>query len=234
MLVIDRVDMNLREYLQKNHNQLTWKERIWIIRLIINALCNIHEENLIHRDLHSGNILYLHFNNGWYISDLGFCGPADKPTTGVYGNLPYIAPEVLRGKEYTYKSDIYSVAILMWEISFGQPPFVNHEHNSILTIKIANGMRPKILSEIPSEYKNLMEQCWDADPSKRPDINTLYDKVEEVYKKHLNAPNESSRLKITINEEISYTSNNIMFTSKFHKFKNLPELRSATEGIYIY
>ncbi|POG73005.1 kinase-like domain-containing protein, partial [Rhizophagus irregularis DAOM 181602=DAOM 197198] len=62
----------------------------------------------------------------WSISDLGFCGPADKSSKCIYGNLPYIAPEVIIGKEYTFKSDIYSIAMLMWEISSGQPPFVNH------------------------------------------------------------------------------------------------------------
>ncbi|RIA82332.1 kinase-like domain-containing protein [Glomus cerebriforme] len=95
------------EYLQQNHNQLTWKRRIGITFEIINALFRIHEENAIHRDLHSGNILYSKFDNSVYISDLGFCGPADKPSKSIYGNLPYIAPEVLNGKEYTFKSDIY-------------------------------------------------------------------------------------------------------------------------------
>ncbi|POG71920.1 kinase-like domain-containing protein, partial [Rhizophagus irregularis DAOM 181602=DAOM 197198] len=173
MLVIDKLDVNLREYLQQNHNQLTWEEIIEITFLIINALHWIHKENSIHRDLHSGNILYSVFNNAWCISDLGFCGPANKSSTCIYGNLPYIAPEVINGKEYTFESDVYSIAMLMWEISSGQPPFMNYEHDCNLAIDIINGMRPKIISEIPSEYKSLMEQCWDADSLKRPDIDTL-------------------------------------------------------------
>ncbi|RGB32819.1 hypothetical protein C1646_705851, partial [Rhizophagus diaphanus] len=63
--------------------------------------------------------------------------------------------------------------MLMWEISHRQPPFMNYEHDYNLAINIINGMRPKIISEIPSEYKSLMEQCWGADPLKRPDIDTL-------------------------------------------------------------
>jgi serine/threonine protein kinase len=143
--------------------------------LIINALEHIHKENSIHRDLHSGNILYSQIDNAWRIADLGFCGPADKSSTCIYGNLPYIAPEVINGREYTFKSDIYSIAILMWEISSGQPPFMSYEHDCNLAINIINGIRPKIISEIPLEYKNLMEQCWDANPLKRPDIDTLKD-----------------------------------------------------------
>ena len=123
------LDMDLREYLQQNHSELTWKERIHITDRIIVVIDEIHCENVIHRDLHSGNILYDKIFNQWYISDLGFCGPADKSSKSIYGNLPYIAPEVIAGKEYTLASDIYSVAMLMWEISSGQQPFNNYKQD---------------------------------------------------------------------------------------------------------
>src|SRR5437773_1291240 len=180
MLVMFKMDIDLRKYLQQNHNQLTWKERIQITFNIVDALDGIHSENAIHRDLHSGNILLsqLRFD----ISDLGFCGPADKPLKSIYGNLPYVAPEVIVDKEYTFKSDIYCIAMLMWEISSGQPPyaFSNYEHDYYLAMDIINGMRPKIVSGTPLEYESLMEQCWNADPLKRPNIKTLLKKIREI------------------------------------------------------
>ncbi|CAB4435827.1 unnamed protein product [Rhizophagus irregularis] len=230
MLVMIKYTMNLREYLQQNHNQLTWNERINITFLIIEALYYIHEENSIHRDLHSGNILYSRYNNCWRISDLGFCGPADKLSTSIYGNLPYIAPEVINGKGYTFKSDIYSIAMLMWEISSGQPPFINYEHDCNLAINIINGMRPKIISEIPSKYKSLMEQCWDANPLERPDIKTLKNKMIEIKSYYQNNPNELPQTIPKVNKEISNNMNSKLFTSKIHTFENLPEPKNATEG----
>src|SRR5436305_5549947 len=113
MLVMNRMHMNLREYLQTNHNKLTWNERIQIALNIIHSLYQIHSENAIHRDLHSGNIIYGRTDQLFRISELGFCGPANKPLNSVYGNLPYIAPEVIIGN--TYASDIYSIGMLMWE-----------------------------------------------------------------------------------------------------------------------
>ncbi|PKC56907.1 kinase-like protein, partial [Rhizophagus irregularis] len=107
MLVLQKMDVDLRSYLRHNHNKLTWKMRINIICDIIKAFYEIHKWNTIHRDLHSGNILYLQSANLWCISDFGFSGPADKPLTNVYGNLPYIAPEILFRKDYSFASDIY-------------------------------------------------------------------------------------------------------------------------------
>ncbi|RGB31884.1 kinase-like domain-containing protein, partial [Rhizophagus diaphanus] len=143
--------------------------KIQIAYNIIDGIDSIHKENAIHRDLHSGNILFEDSQN-FRISDLGFCGPVDKPLNSVYGNLPYIAPEVINGKKTTFASDIYSFGILMWEISSEQPPFINYEYNYNLAMKIVNGMRPIIKPGTPLEYKKLMEQCWDADPIKRPDV----------------------------------------------------------------
>ncbi|PKY52889.1 kinase-like protein, partial [Rhizophagus irregularis] len=95
MLAMHKMEIDLRKYLQQNHNKLTRKDRINITYEIIKALYFIHFGKAIHRDLHSGNILYSQFDNYWLIGDLGFCGPADKSSISIYGNLPYIAPEVI-------------------------------------------------------------------------------------------------------------------------------------------
>ncbi|POG70644.1 kinase-like domain-containing protein [Rhizophagus irregularis DAOM 181602=DAOM 197198] len=233
MLVMYEMDIDLRKYLQQNHNKLTWKERIQIAENIIFSLIRIHEENAIHRDLHSGNLLLKNF--GLNISDLGFCGPADKPLKSIYGNLPYMAPEVIIGKVQTNKSDIYSVAMLMWEISSGQPPFINYEHNYDLAMNIVNGIRPKIVPGTPLEYKNLMKQCWDADPFKRPDVAALWKKIKEINLFYQNKSNESlTQPEVNNNLEWksieNYTSSSSSLSaSKLHQFDNLPEPRNATE-----
>ena len=249
---MDHMDMDLRKYLKQNHN-LTWKERIKITVDIVDSLLRIHKENEIHRDLHSGNILYSKYYNNWYISDLGFCGPADKPLNIVYGNLPYMAPEVISGKEYTYASDIYSTAIIMWEISSGQPPFINYEHDYYLAMDIINGMRPKIVPETPSEYKKLMKQCWNANPLERPNIDMLWDEIIKLNKYYYqNMTDRSSNSKSTnmldvrniINRSSRFSrlsggstsilntdTSRLFHTSKLHSFDILPEPRNATEGI---
>ncbi|POG74133.1 kinase-like domain-containing protein [Rhizophagus irregularis DAOM 181602=DAOM 197198] len=237
MLVIDKADIDLRKYLQQTQNQLTWKERIKVAHGIIRALIAIHHENAVHRDLHSGNILYSKLDQDWYISDLGFCGPANKSTESIYGNLPYIAPEVISGKKTTVESDIYSIGMLMWEISSGRPPFNYYENDYKLALNIINGMRPKVISGTPLKYENLMKQCWDADPSERPDIDTLVNEFYALLQYYQNISNEILQQEANNDLERNKLINNTMskhissklFTSKIHQFKNLPEPKNATE-----
>ncbi|PKC57151.1 kinase-like protein [Rhizophagus irregularis] len=219
---------DLRNYLQKYHNQLTWKERFYIARKIISALRRIHDENAIHRDLHSGNILYSPKTNNWYISDLGFCGPANKPLESIYGSLPYLAPEVICGNKTTKASDVYSIAILMWEISSGQPPFINYEIDNNLAENIVNGIRPKIISDTPLEYMNLMVQCWDADPLKRPRIRNLQKRLREIDLSYQGIPYESFQLD-TMGETSNTNTYRRLFTSKVYRFENFLEPKNATE-----
>ncbi|GES80108.1 kinase-like domain-containing protein [Rhizophagus clarus] len=100
------------------------------------------------------------------------------------------APEIIIGKEYNFASDIYSIAILMWEISSGQPPFINYEHENEIVMNIINGIRPKIVPATPLEYKNLMKQCWDADPLKRLDAKVLEKKMEKIFLDYHNMSDE--------------------------------------------
>jgi len=219
MLVMDFMDIDLREYLKQNRNQILWKTKIKIIFEIVKALCRIHEENSVHKDLHSGNVLHSKDKDDWYISDLGGCGPADKPLKSLYGNLAYIAPEVILNNHYSFKSDIYSVAMLMWEIMSEQPPFVNQKDDYDLALNIVKGIRPQIFTETPSIFKELIEQCWDADPVKRLDIKILWKILEDI--------------NTSLNKNSDYVTSTY---SKIYSFQmpNMLQPRNATKGnVYI-
>ncbi|CAG8757491.1 2297_t:CDS:1, partial [Ambispora leptoticha] len=82
-LVLDVMDCNLQEYLIKNNSRIGWKERCRVAYKISHCLNAIHNTKSVHRDLHPGNVLF--HENIIRISDLGFCGPEDKPLNSVYG-----------------------------------------------------------------------------------------------------------------------------------------------------
>jgi hypothetical protein len=133
----------------------------------------------MHRDFHSGNILFdpnnLYKNYQWKIGDLGLSQAVNNKSSNndIYGVIPYIAPEIFIGSDFTKEADIYSLGMIMWELTTGCKPFDNVKHDHILIYKIINGERPKITEDTPECYANLMKSCWDSDPKKRPSIKDI-------------------------------------------------------------
>ncbi|RIA99243.1 kinase-like domain-containing protein [Glomus cerebriforme] len=165
---------NLRNYLIENHKSLNWERKINILLKISVALQDIHSSGFTHRNLHGGNIL-LHDDHEYpKISDLTLSKYIDdNKNQKFYGVLPFVAPEILRGEEFSSAADIYSFSMLMWQVSSGIPPFSNKPYDNQLAIDICNGKRPKIVSKTPKSFSTLMERCWDADPSLRPNVQEI-------------------------------------------------------------
>ena len=89
VMVLNYYEGNLRDYLQKNYSKLTLKDRITNFQYLSSSLYRVHKKDLIHCDLHSGNILIQGGN--CYITDLGLCGPVNDDELGkIYGIAPYI------------------------------------------------------------------------------------------------------------------------------------------------
>ncbi|MCE8163202.1 MAG: protein kinase [Candidatus Moeniiplasma glomeromycotorum] len=150
---------NLREFLKKNYWGLNLYDRnnehnkLYFIKQITQGLKDIHRKKLVHCDFHSGNVVIecsyidLEFNHDKYdcrITDLGLSRPINEEIKEgeIYGLIPYMAPEVLRNKPYTQKSDIYSLGMIMYEIITGLPPFVEQTYDTNLALQICQGIRP--------------------------------------------------------------------------------------------
>ncbi|RHZ49237.1 hypothetical protein Glove_527g8 [Diversispora epigaea] len=183
IIVMDLFDDNLHDLLTKTFWELRWQSKLDILSSIVDGLGILHEKNFVHCDLHSRNIL----NKNIYstVLDLGLCKlendiilNSNTKNNKIYGLIPYIPPEVLRGNEFTKKGDIYSFGGIMYEIVTAQRPFVDQAHDTYLMIDICNGVRPKIpdfmLNWIPEWYLDLMYRCWNDDPSERPTADELF------------------------------------------------------------
>jgi serine/threonine protein kinase len=115
------------------------------------------------------------------IGDLGLSRLANDTSLDneIYGVIPYIAPEIFKGSAFSKESDIYSLGMIMWELTTGCKPFANVEHDLSLIIEIIDGVRPEITEDTPQCYANLMKRCWDPDPKKRPSISEFYGECHE-------------------------------------------------------
>ena len=82
-------------------------------------------------------------------------------TSRIFGVLPYIDPKGLRNQNKNYKlnkkSDVYSIGVLMWQISSGYQPFKNADYDIALTLGIIDGKREEIINSTPTKYSSLYQ-----------------------------------------------------------------------------
>ncbi|CAB4413140.1 unnamed protein product [Rhizophagus irregularis] len=253
MMVMELKDYSLRQHLNNSFISMDWEKMLFTLQGIAAGLKDIHNKGLIHQDFHCGNILS-DFDEDAYITDLGLCQPANVKSSQnsnkkIYGVLPYVAPEVLRGKEYTQAGDIYGYGIIAYEICTGFPPYYDIAHNEFLAMKICNGLRPKFNYKIPQLIFDIINQCWDADPLKRPNANELYNSIYDLWKAMVDNKVNSviygqAKEADEINKKLSFSSPLIssdtsisyvthpqaVYTSKLLDFKNLPEPKNADDN----
>ncbi len=88
-----------------------------------------------------------------------------------------MAPEIFNNQPYTLKADVYSFAIVLWEIMVRKPPYLNMKNAQALMkyVTIENG-RPdlsQIPNDCPPQLVQLMIRCWDKTPEVRPNFQEI-------------------------------------------------------------
>ncbi|RIA86745.1 kinase-like domain-containing protein [Glomus cerebriforme] len=105
---------------------------------------DIHSNNIIHKDYHSGSI---------------FIKSEMNAVTGVFG-ISKSAIDDDDNEIYGIISDIYSFGMDMRELITGRRPFWDKIHDTNLVIEICDGLRPSIVTNAPEGYIDLMKECW--------------------------------------------------------------------------
>jgi serine/threonine-protein kinase len=125
---------------------------ISIVARVADALGYAHRQNVVHRDVKPANVMYEAENDAVKVTDFGIARITDssKTKTGmVLGTPSYMSPEQLQGKKIDGRSDLFSLAVSLYQLVCGKLPFEG-DSMAQLMYRIANEHAPDILQYNPS------------------------------------------------------------------------------------
>lgn len=168
----------LKDYLRE-HGALEPQTVIHIMTQLAEGVLYAHQNNIIHRDLKSQNIMITD-DQVVKITDFGIAlssNEADMTQTNtIMGSVHYLAPELARGNLATERSDIYALGIILYELLTGDVPFkgegavniaLQHLEAEMPSIKL-------VKEELPNSLDNIISRCTCKLPSDR------YHSVDEL------------------------------------------------------
>ncbi|CAL9038738.1 unnamed protein product [Musa banksii] len=180
---------DLHQYL-KEKGSLTPLAAINFALDIARGMAYLHNEPnvIIHRDLKPRNVLLVNSSaDHLKVGDFGLSKLIRVKNsndvyrmTGETGSYRYMAPEVFKHRKYDKKVDVFSFAMILYEMLEGNPPFPNHEPYEAAKL-VADGKRPLYHSKgYVQELRDLTDHCWAADMNRRPSFIDILKRLEKI------------------------------------------------------
>ena len=170
-IVMELIDgISLKQYMEKK-GSLNWKETLHFAMQIATGLEHAHSRGIVHRDIKPHNVMVLK-NGSVKVMDFGIARVMSKSNTltkEALGSVHYISPEQAKGSYTDNRSDLYSLSVVMYEMTTGRPPY-DGESPVAVAIQHINGgaVPPSVLNpNIPKGLEQIIQKGMALDVKDR-------------------------------------------------------------------
>ncbi|MGM9616059.1 Stk1 family PASTA domain-containing Ser/Thr kinase [Butyricicoccus sp.] len=192
--------VTLKDYLRKKHH-LTWQETLYFAQQVARALDHAHSRGIIHQDIKPQNIMLLRDGTA-KVMDFGIASFANsqetrKVSSEAIGSVHYISPEQAKGITADFRTDLYSLGVVMYEMLTGTLPF--RGETAVAVVMQHLNTVPPVPSSIVPEIPQAMDEIV---------MHAMCANVNQRYSSALDMFRDMERLRTNPNLQLHYSTHN--------------------------
>ncbi|XVE87494.1 hypothetical protein DITRI_Ditri18aG0122200 [Diplodiscus trichospermus] len=174
---------SLYDYLHKQRAVFKLPSLLKVAIDVSKGMNYLHQNNIIHRDLKTANLL-MDENQVVKVADFGVARVQSQSgiMTAETGTYRWMAPEVIEHKPYDHKADIFSFGIALWELLTGELPYALLTPLQAAVGVVQKSLRPTIPKNTHPRLGELLERCWQQDPTQRPNFSEILEILQQIAK----------------------------------------------------